>query len=115
MKYSDQRFVCLVFNPFPHTTISAADNFEHILSKNTKISIIEWITYDLKWKTLWQKEKLLKTFCHYAFKKLSAAEASESVYKRERVNSAIFQFNHSLSWVSSQYYWSIFLTPAHQL
>ena len=25
-------------------------------------------------------------FCHYIFKKLSAAEASESVYMRERVN-----------------------------
>ena len=25
-------------------------------------------------------------FCHYVFKKLSAAEASESIYMRERVN-----------------------------
>ena len=36
-------------------------------------------------KTLWQNEKLLVLsnffFCHYVFKKLSAAEASESVYK----------------------------------
>ena len=41
-------------------------------------------------KTLWQKEKLhfLCNFfiCHYVFKKLSAAEASKSVYVRERVN-----------------------------
>ena len=41
-------------------------------------------------KTLWQKEKLLVLsiflFCHYVFKKPSAAEASESVYMRERVN-----------------------------
>ena len=36
--------------------------------------MIEWITYDYKWKTL----------C-YVFKKPSAAEASESVYMRERV------------------------------
>ena len=40
-------------------------------------------------KTLWQKEKLLVLsnffFCHYVFKKSSAAEASESVYMRERV------------------------------
>ena len=40
-------------------------------------------------KTLWQMEKLLVLsnlfFCHYVFKKLSAAEASESVYIRERV------------------------------
>ena len=39
--------------------------------------------------TLWQKEKLLVLsnffFCHYVFKKPSAAEASESVYMRERV------------------------------
>ena len=38
---------------------------------------------------MWQKEKLLVLsnffFCHYVFKKLSAAEASESVYMRERV------------------------------
>ena len=45
--------------------------------------------YDEKWKTLWQKEKLLVLsnffFCHYVFKKPSAAEVSESVYMRERV------------------------------
>ena len=37
-----------------------------------------------------QKEKLLVLsnffFCHYVFKKPSAAEASESGYMRERVN-----------------------------
>ena len=58
--------------------------------KTSKISIIEWIiTYDKKWKTLWQQEKLHILcnffFCHYVFKKPSAAEASESVYMRERV------------------------------
>ena len=51
-----------------------------------------YITYDKKWKTLWQKEKLHVLcnffFCHYVFKKLSAAEASESVYMRERVNNS---------------------------
>ena len=40
--------------------------------------------------TFWQKEKLLVVsnffFCHYVFKKLSATEAAESVYMRERVN-----------------------------
>ena len=39
---------------------------------------------------MWQKEKLHVLcnffFCHYVFKKPSAAEASESVYMRERVN-----------------------------
>ena len=38
---------------------------------------------------MWQKEKMLVLsnffFCHYVFKKLSAAEASESVYIREWV------------------------------
>ena len=42
-----------------------------------------------------QKEKLLVLinffFCHYAFKKQSAAEASESVYMRERVKSHLLQ------------------------
>ena len=42
----------------------------------------------IQWKTLWQKEKLLVLsnffLCHYVFNKLSAAEASESVYMRER-------------------------------
>ena len=41
-----------------------------------------------------QKEKLLVLsnffFCHYVFKKLSAAEASESVYMRERVKPLIY-------------------------
>ena len=45
--------------------------------------------YDLKWKTLLPKEKLLVLsnffFCHYVFKKKSHAEVSESVYMRERV------------------------------
>ena len=45
--------------------------------------------YNKKWKTLLQKEKLHILcnffFCHYVFKKPSAAEASESVYMRERV------------------------------
>ena len=62
--------------------------------KTQKISIIEWITYDKNWKTLWQKEKLhvLCNFflCHYVFKKPSATEASESVYMRERVNKLHF-------------------------
>ena len=29
-------------------------------------------------------------FCHYVFKKTSAAEASESVYMRERFNKRLF-------------------------
>ena len=59
-----------MFNAFPHTTILQQTIF---FVKNYKISIIEWITYDF--------------FCHYVFKNPSAAEASESVYMRESVNS----------------------------
>ena len=33
-----------------------------ISSKHKEISIIEWITYDKKWKTFWQKRKLLVLF-----------------------------------------------------
>ena len=65
--YSD---LCIA-QPFPSYEDSAADVFKHILSKK-KISIIEWITYDWKWKTLWQEEKLLIMsnfpFCHNVFK-----------------------------------------------
>ena len=67
-------------NPFPHTTIL----------QQTTLNIFCQKMENLKWKTLWQKEKLLVVsnffFYHYVFKKLSAAEASESVYMRERVN-----------------------------
>ena len=42
---------------------------------------------------MWQKEKLHVLcnffFCHYVFKKPSAAEASESVYMRERVKTTL--------------------------
>ena len=56
-----------------------------------------------KWKTLCQKEKLLVLsnfcFCDYVFKKPSAAEASESIYMRERVKQHLLlnhwtNFNH---------------------
>ena len=44
---------------------------------------------------MWQKEKLLVLsnffFCHYDVKKPSAAEASESVYMRERVNASAYR------------------------
>ena len=43
-------------------------------------------------------------FCHYVFKKPSAAEASESVYMRERVN-VLFMFTNgdTLSRFSSNF------------
>ena len=61
-----------------------------------------------KWKTLWQKEKLHVLcnflFCHYVFKKPTAAEASESVYMRERVkpHSTVLQLHHSKSMVNHE-------------
>ena len=78
-----------IINPFPHMTILQQMTLNIFCRKNRKISIIEWIIYDSKWNTLWQKLKLLVLsnffFCHYVLKKLSAAEASDSVYMRERV------------------------------
>ena len=75
--------------------------------KKWKISIIKWITYDEKWKTLWQKEKLLVLsnfyFCHYVFKNLSAAEASKSVYMRERVNAFVGKISMIL-WKSKNFF-----------
>ena len=35
-----------IFKHFPSYDISAADDFEHILSKKKEICITEWITYD---------------------------------------------------------------------
>ena len=76
----NEKFHC--FNLFPHTTILQQTTL-NVFCQNTEI---EWITFDKKWKTLWQKEKLHVLcnffFCHYVFKKQSAAEASESVYMR---------------------------------
>ena len=50
---------------------------------------------------MWQKEKLLVLsnffFCHYVFKKLSAAEASESVYVRKRDNAVHTKTSKSVS------------------
>ena len=54
-----------------------------------KIPITEGILNKSK---LWQKEKLLVLsnffFCYNVFKKMSAAEASESIYMKERVKTA---------------------------
>ena len=76
-------------NPFPHTTILQQTTLNVFCQNIENLYIIEWITYDKKWKTLWQKEKLHVLcnffFCHYVFKKPSAAEASESVYMWKRV------------------------------
>ena len=47
--------------------------------KNWKISLIEYITYG-------KRRNCNFFFRHYVFKKPSAAEASESLYIRERVN-----------------------------
>ena len=42
-------------NPFPHTTILQQTTLNVFCQKIE----IEWITYDKKWKTLWQKVLLL--------------------------------------------------------
>ena len=73
-------------NPFPHTTILQQTTLNIVCQKIE--NLYNWMD-NKKWKTLWQKEKLHVLcnffFCHYVFKKPSAAEASESVYMRERV------------------------------
>ena len=80
-------------NLFPHTTMN-------IFCQNM-LNLYNWMdnSYDWKWKTLWQKEKLLILsnffFCHYVFKRPSAAKASESVFMRERVNLSCIQQNCS--------------------
>ena len=71
-------------------------------------------------KTLWQKEKLHVLcnffFFHYVFKKPSAAEASESVYMRERVN---LKWHHhklifySISLLIKRGFESMLLTLSH--
>ena len=65
--------------------ISNAENKKNILNPFPHTAILQQTTL----KTLWQKEKLLGLsnffFCHYVFKKLSDAEASQSAYMRERV------------------------------
>ena len=37
-------------------------------------------------------------FCHYVFKKLSAAEASESIYMREWVKEIVIDDKHYAHW-----------------
>ena len=63
------KICCL--NPFPHTTILQQTTL-NVFCQNIEIQI-EWITYDKKWKTLWQKEKLHVLcnffFCRYVFRK----------------------------------------------
>ena len=75
----------LPFNPFPHTTILQQTTLNTFCQKIE--NLYNWMDdLWLKVETLCQKEKLLVlsnfSFCHYVFKKPSAAEASESVYMR---------------------------------
>ena len=77
---------CGCVNPFQHTTNPQQTTLKVSLEKLYKCR------YDnrRKLKTLCQKEKLLFLinffFCRNVFTNLSAAEALESVYMRERVN-----------------------------
>ena len=56
-------------NPFPHLTILQQTTLNIFCQKIE--NLIEWITNEYKWKTLWQKEKwfLLSNFffCHYVW------------------------------------------------
>ena len=83
-------------NPFPHTTI-LQETALNIFCQKMK-NLYNWID------NLWLKvENIVSNgeiarlsnffFCHYVFKKVSAAEASESIYMRERVKGSrtIFQ------------------------
>ena len=77
-----------IFNPYPHTILQQTTS--NIFCQKIK-NYFNWIDQLwLKVEKLWQKEKglVLSNFflCRYVFKKLSAAEATESVYMRERVN-----------------------------
>ena len=68
-----------------HTTVDLALYCWPIYHRSLTLSLIRQVcsrrlwTYDKKWKTLWQKKKLHVLsnffFCHYVFKKPSAAEA----------------------------------------
>ena len=85
-------FSCFELNPFPNTTILQQTTLNIFCLKIE--NLYNWMdNLWLKWKTLWQKEKLLILsnffLCHYVFKKLFAAEASESIYMRERVKAII--------------------------
>ena len=97
-------------NLFPHTT-NLQQVTLNIFCQNIEILYNRMDNlYDKKWETLWQKEKFVVLsnflFCHYVFKKLSAAEASESVYMRERVNREDRKYNHS--------FWQLVIYPLTQ-
>ena len=84
----------LTFNLFPHTTILQQTTL-NVFCQNIE-NLHNWMN------NLWRKvENIVAkgeiapilsnfSFCHYVFKKPSAAEASESVYMRERVKSEIW-------------------------
>ena len=68
---------------------------------------------------MWQKKKLLVLsnffFCHYVFKKLSAAEASESVNMRERAvttKSAADDFEYILAKIGKTFESKIIYEPS---
>ena len=74
------------FNPFPHTTISQQTTLNVFCQKIE--NLYNWMDNLYIWVKM---ENIVARFeqfllCHYVFKKPSAAEASESVYIRERVN-----------------------------
>ena len=73
----------LLHNPFPHMTILQQATL-NILCKSGK--------------HCGKRRNCNFFFCHYVFKKPSAAEASESVYMRERANH-LSNFHRDVPWV----------------
>ena len=98
----------ITVNPFPHTIILQQTTL-NIFCQNIE-NLYNWM--DNLWQivgTLWQKEKLHVLcyffFCHYVFKKSSAAEAPESVYMRERVNHGFIRLCNKVGrWYSKFYF-----------
>ena len=85
-------------SPFPHAT-SLQQTTLNIFCQKLE-NLYNWMdNLWLKVKTLWLKEKLLVLsnffFCHYVFKKPSAAEASESVHMSERVKWSQIEGGHT--------------------
>ena len=89
-------------NPFPHTTILQQTTL-NIFCQNME-NLYNWMdNLWLKVENIVAKGEIAHFvqlhvlcnffFCHYVLKKLSAAEASESVFMRERVKYSVHLYN----------------------
>ena len=96
------------FYPFLHTTVLQQTTLKTSWQKHRKKSIKCWYYYWKELKTLWQKKKKLVFntffFCQ-CFQKLSATEASESVFIREKgLRECIKRMLHNI--MKFCHYWS---------